>query len=131
MGLLVISGVIIIIFKPPPAGLGRVTLLVAYLADDVDPRGSTATSSSTTTPPSWRSTATATAWSRAAIFTAVLTPIITPFPTVTMVTAVTTRTRGEAAPALAIGEVGRGVEVCSSGAIEELLALLVSVQLRI
>jgi hypothetical protein len=128
MDLLVISGVIIIIFKPPPAGLGRVTLLVAYLADDVDPRGSTATSSSTTTPPSWRSTATATAWSRAAIFTAVLTPIITPFPTVT---AVTTRTRGEAAPALAIGEVGRGVEVCSSGAIEELLALLVSVQLRI
>jgi hypothetical protein len=64
MSLLVISRVIIIIFEPPPASLGRVTLLVAYLTDDVDPRCSTAASSSTTTPPSWRSTATATAWSR-------------------------------------------------------------------
>jgi hypothetical protein len=136
MSLLVISRVIIIIFEPPPASLGRVALLVAYRIDDVDPWCSTAVSSSTTTPPSWRSTATATALSSAAIVTTVLAPIITTVPTITAVTAVTAITtialaRGEAAPALAIGEVGRGVEVCSSGAIEELLALLVSVQLRI
>jgi hypothetical protein len=112
-----------------------VALLVAYRIDDVDPWCSTAVSSSTNTPPSWRSTATATALSSAAIVTTVLAPIITTIPTVTAVTAVSAITTialaREAAPELAIGEVSRGVEIGVGGAVEELLALLVGVQLRI
>jgi hypothetical protein len=59
VSLLVIDEVTI--FKKPPECLGRVAFFVADLAYDVNPWGSATASSSTATPPSWRSTTTATA----------------------------------------------------------------------
>jgi hypothetical protein len=106
-------GVVIIIFKMPPAVLGSVSLLVADLAHDIDPGCGAAASTSTTTTPSGRCTSTPTAevLLRALIATAIITSIFTSvLPTVTAVTTVTAITTRAAivgaVAALARGSIG-------------------------
>jgi hypothetical protein len=87
-------GVIIIIFKTPPAVLGSVSLLVADMAHNVDPGCGAAASTTTATTPSRRCTSTPTAevLLRALIATVIITSIFTSVhPTVTAVTVITTR----------------------------------------
>jgi hypothetical protein len=107
-------GVVIIIFKAPPAILGGVSLLVANLTHDIDPGCGAAAATCTATAPSWRCTSTPMAEVLlrsiiAARVTAIITPILASvLPTVTAVTtrATVVLTVVGAGTALARGGIG-------------------------